>query len=330
MVRTALVMATLTQQPLKLVNIRCGTSHPGLDIEDIVLLKALSASCKAAVEGGDIGSQVLSYSPTRPIGKFEIGSEPKKQSRGANTLVILSTLLPVVAKCGAFVELSAIGETYGPNTLTFDYFANVTLSAARKMGAYAWTDQMSTGFGRESVGEVHMEAEPSVITGVNWLNRGNLVSCHAIVTTSNLADHVAQRGTNHLERLANYSNVPCRVESKSVGGLASGAAVTVWCEFENGIGGAAVVGSRGVRIETVAQGAFEGMASFLESKASVDAHLADQMFLLGMIAEGETSFVSPRITRRLTTMAWVAKQFLPIHILISGSEGTPGSVSIQR
>lgn len=329
LLRAALAMSVLTQQPFHLSQVRGGTNHPGLDIEDALIIHAMAGACGADVVGGSVGSQSVTFAPKRSLGPVRISQDADVRGRGANGLVVLSSVLPVAARSGTYTELKMIGETYGNNTLTYDYFAHVTLGAARRMGIYAYPRLAVSGFGRENYGEVHLDVEPSAIHGVEWLTRGAMRRCNALVVTSQLPPSIGARAVAHIERLAHFSGLKMRVEAREVPGSSPGAVVTCWSEFEQGFGGVAVLGARGVRVETVAQSAFEAISSFLTSQATVDAYLADQMLLLGVLAEGRTAFTVPRLTQRLLTMIWVIKQFSPIHVTVSGTEGCPGTVTIQ-
>src|SRR5687768_13501267 len=168
LLRTALAMSALTQQPLRVVDIRGGTKYPGLNSEDVTLLRALALSCGAEVLGGVPGESSLSFLPTRrPKGlneRFDI-AEAYDGPGFANALVILNSLVPLMARTGVYSKLTAHGETYGNHMLTYDYFANVTLQAYRRMGLYAFPEMPVAGFGRGSRGEVRLEIEPSEILG---------------------------------------------------------------------------------------------------------------------------------------------------------------------
>lgn len=330
LVRTALQMSALTQLPVRLTQIRGGTNHPGLDLEDVQILRLLSKACDAETDGAEISSHELMFTPRKRLSPItESLSMGKKGARGANALIVLATLLPILARGGGFSEVSTEGETFGPNTLTFDYFSQVGLTALRKMGIYAWLNQLVAGFGRDHYGKVAMEVEPSAFEGLNWQDRGRMVGGHAIITTSELPTHVFARGKQHLENLAHFAGVPLRISHSEVKASSPGAAVTLWAEFERGIGGVVQSGSRGIRIETVAQGAFEGLSDFLQSSASVDSHLCDLLLVPAVFAQGESAFKVPRLTARFLTMVWVVKQFLPIHLTIIGDEGQPGAVSVR-
>lgn len=333
LLRTALAMSALTQQPLRVVNIRSGAKYQGLNSEDVTLLKALTLSCNAEVLGGTPGETSLSFLPTRrPSGlneKLDV-AEGYEGPGFANALVVLNSLLPIMARTGVYTKLTAIGETYGSNMLSYDYFSNVTLLAYRRLGVHAFSELSLAGFGRQSRGEVRLEIEPSAIVGRDWSERGRLLSCRAVVATGELSDQVGERGIAHLARLAYHGDLELESDHIRVRSKSTGAFVTIWAEFEHGLIGGAAMGARGVRIESVAQSAFEQFFAWHKTDATVDPFLADQVLVAAAIAEGETVFKTPNLTSRFLTMVWVIKQFLPIHITVRGEEGQPGTVSIRR
>lgn len=106
--------------------------------------------------------------------------------------------------------------------------------------------------------------------------------------------------------------------------------MTIWGEFETGLGCGTGMGARGVRIETVAEQAFDQFLTWFKSDATVDPYLADQMLLPAALAEAPSTLITSKVTQRLITMAWVIKQFLPIHITIHGRDGEPGVIAVTR
>ena len=333
LIRTALAMSALTQQPMRIINIRPEAKRSGLSTEDVAILRAFASSCAAEIIGGQVGDKSISFMPTRrPRGLNESFDVPEEKDSGghANALVVVNSLAPVMARTGVYCTLTARGETYGHNVLSFDYFNNVTLGALRKFGLYAYADQAAAGFGRGSQGEVTLEIEPSFLQGIRWAERGRLIGIKAVIVTAELPEDVGRRGLSHLERLGYYANVAVEAEAIMLKGRSTGAFATIWAEFENGIGGATAMGARGVRMEAVVQTAFENFSEWYKTDATVDPFVADQLLLPATLAEGETSFKVSKLTPRFLTTAWVIKQFLPIHITIKGHEGEPGAVSIHR
>jgi RNA 3'-terminal phosphate cyclase (ATP) len=333
LVRTALAMAALTQQAVRIDQVRNGTNHPGIDIEDLTLIKALAKSCGAEVTGAEHGSQTISFLPTRSCGglkdALDVNSNDQP-NRVPNANVLLNALLPILARSGVYSHVSLSGETYGAHSLCFDYFSNVTLGAQRRFGLYAFPEQTVAGFGREGGGEVSLEVEPSALAAIDWSKRGDLIAARAVIAIGELPMTVAHRGLAHLTNLGINAKIPFEVDIVGVDSRKSGVCITTWVEYQNGIGGATAMGAKGVRIEAVAQAAFEDTLEWVRSGCSVDAYLADQILPTAVFAEGETTFTVSRLTKRFLTIVWVVKQFLPIHITVKGSEGEPGEVTIRR
>ncbi len=329
-VRTALAMSALTQQSVKIASIRAGTPYPGLDVEDLVIANALAQSCQAECTGLEIGSETLVFHPTSRARSLTGVLEVPTTTRMPNSLIVLSSLLPVLARSGGYSTISCQGETYGTNALTFDYFANVGLYACRKMGIYAFPTLQTASFGRESGGDVSFDIEPSAINGVNWSQRGRLLSCLATVVTAELPNMVGQRGVAHLELMGRGANVPIEAEAIRVSSQRPGAFVTVWAQYENGAAGTTAIGQKGVRMESLAQNAFDNLMTWMSGDASVDPYLADLFLIPAVLAVGETTFKTSRLTQRFLTSVWVVKQFVPIHITVRGKEDSPGTVSIRR
>jgi len=332
LLRTALAMASLTEQAVRINSVRGGTKFPGLDAEDITVIRALAGMCEAETTGVELGSNSISFLPTsRPKGLTgEVESFRNETQRGPNACVVLSTLLPVLAKSGVYSSVVCEGETFGSNALSYDYFANVTTPALKRAGLYAFPELLHAGFGRESKGQVALDVEPSALNGLTWSDRGRLQSVKAIISTAQLPSTVGERAVSHLKRLAQNSGISIETEHLEVGARMPGIYVTAWATYDRGVGGGAAMGSRGIRAETLAQHAFEEMYQWMSTSGTVDPFLADQLLLPLVLAEGESVFSVSRLTPRFLTCAWVIKQFAPIHITIRGAENGPGTVTIKR
>lgn len=332
LLRTALAMSALTQQPTRITDVRGATNYPGLDAEDVTLIRALAEVCNAETTGVELGSNVVNFLPTsRPRGfNRPLESTRNASNRGANALVILSTLLPVLARSGVYSSLSVEGETYGANALSYDYFANVTLAAMKTAGLYAFPDLLRAGFGREAGGVVELDVEPSSLVGINWAERGSLREVRAVVATASLPQSVGDRIASHLSRMAQNAGMKLHVEQIELETTCRGAFVTTWAAYENGMGGGTAMGAVGLRAESLAQTALQELMDWMATPCTVDPYLADQILLPLVLAETSSTFSVSRLTPRFMTIVWVVKQFTPIHITVRGSENRQGTVTIQR
>ena len=330
LIRTALCMSALTQTPIRLDNVRGGTNYPGLDSEDMLLIQALAVSTAAESTGVERAANTFSFLPTRRAHGINLELKAIEGARGANANVVLNALVPVLARTGMYSSVCAEGETYGHRSLGFDYFENVTLGTLKRMGLHAYPTLEKAGFGREGKGKVSLEIEPSVIEGFNWEDRGKLVSAHGVLVSSHLPKEIGERGISHLRRLADNGGVPLIVEHDEVRSDRPGVHLTLWSLFERGAGGSAVMGAKGVRVEHLAQTAFDELFEWMKRPETVDPFVADQILLPAAFSENGCVFSVSKLTERFTTSVWVIKQFLPIHITVKGKIDGPGTVSVKR
>lgn len=328
--RTAIQLSCLTQTPVQLSNIRGATQYPGLDNEDIQIIQTLAAATGAEIEGATIGSTSVLFHPTRTAKALRASIHNSDGAvRHANALVVLSSVAPVLAKSGAMSSLESTGETFGNSSLSYDYFENVVARAWIKMGLYIEPKLVEAGFTRDSAGEVNLEIEPSAIQALKWSQRKTLRSAHAILTVCELPGLISARGVEHLQGLAKSAGVPIQIEIKKPSSTRPGAFVTLWAEYENGLGGTTMMGSRGLRMESLVQSAFEQLLNWMSLPATLDQHLCDHILIPAILADGVTQFSVPKLTRRFLSSVWVVKQFLPIRITVLGKEDGPGEVTIQ-
>lgn len=332
LLRTALAMSAVTEQPVRIENVRGETRHPGLDPEDLTLVQALVESTAAETTGAEVGSNVLSFLPTRRPkalnGKFAIVRS--SANRGPNALIVLNALLPVLAGAGAYSSVECEGETYGAGSLGYDAFAEGTLSVLRKMGLYAFPDLGEAGYGREARGSVSLDVEPSGLTGLRWTERGRSLGMHGRIVSSGIPRDVGERAAGHLRRLAQNAGLEMEVEARDVPAAKPGIHVTVWAEYERGRGGGAAMGGRGIQAEALAQAAFGETMAFMESDACLDPYLIDQCLLPLVLAQEPSAIKVSRLTQRFLTAVWVVKRFTPIRLTVRGSENHPGLVTIER
>lgn len=329
-VRTALSMAALTQQGVRIVDIRGNTPYPGVDVEDLLLARTLGNLCKAEMIGLELGSPSLSFLPTKRPSPLKDPICSEQSARQPNALILASTVAPIVCRSGAYSTFTCYGETYSGNSLSFDYFANVAALALKKQGIYCFPELVNASYGREIAGEVRFDVEPGSPGSIQWEQKGRLIGVRAVVTTSNVPESVGQRGEAHLKRLADNSGISMRITRANAPAERSGAFVTCWAEYEGGLGGSTAMGARGLRMEHLAQTAFESLTRWMSSEATADPYLVDQLLLPSIFAESDSIFSTTRLTKRFLSSVWVVKQFLPIHITVKGKEDGPGQITVRR
>lgn len=333
LVRAAIAMSALTQQPLRVTAVRGNLRNQGLQPEDLAIIEALKLSCHAETPGCEVGSTEFSFLPTRRARSLDKPIEVPDAYDGpghANSLVVLNALIPVLARTGSYSFLTLYGETFGMNALGYDSFAAGTVGALRRMGLHLDCDLIEGGFGRGTRGQVRAEIEPSVIEGVDWSHRGELYGIRAVISLGELPDQIGERAQSFLARLIHHAGIEVDVEVNRIRSKTPGIHFTMAAEFENAFGGSQSMGARGLRVETVIQSGFERFMTWLRSESTTDEFLIDQLIVAASIAESPSTFKVHRLTQRFLTTVWVIKQFIPIHITIKGQEGDSGTVTVRR
>jgi len=331
--RTAIGMSALTSHPVRIHSIRGAMRKVGLNSEDLTFLHALSTSSAAEVTGDELDSREIAFHPTRQVRpitqKLDIQSHEKGSVPG-NAITVAEALLPILARSGGYSNLTIVGETHNNNTLTFDTFERVTLAAHRRQGLYAFPNLITAGYGYAARGEIAMEVEPSALEPIVLANRGSLRAARAVVAGSEVPQAMVEDVANQITHRGHSLGIDIEAEAILSRGRGPGVSVTIWAEFEAGIGSASATMQRGMNLANTLERAWEGFQAWYQTDATVDAFLADQLLVPAALADGRSVWRTPIITRRLQTMAYVIKQFLPIKITILGREGEAGTVTVER
>lgn len=333
LLRTALVMSALTQQPLRIHGIRGATRTPGITHEDLTLVRMLEQATNALLEGDSLTSSELSFAPQRaPValhGSFDIQGHERLAAPG-NALVVLQSIMPVLARTRHYSRINLHGETFNNNAMSYDAFALGTLPANRRQGLYGFAELHTGGFGYAGKGEVSLEVEPSAMNGIDWTTRGELIGVTGQITYCELQDSIADRAMSHLENSLRKAGFEADVDVRKVRSKSPGIYVTIAAEFERGIGTGGAMGAKGVRVESVVNQALQPLLQWIGSGANTDPYIADQLLIPAVLSDGPSAWKTSAITRRLITMAWVVKQFIPIQLTILGREGEPGTIKLSR
>ncbi len=324
--RSSLTLSILTHQPIHLTHIRAGRAKPGLQPQHLQAVKAAAAVCAGSFEGGQAGSQTLRFWPgeVRP-GRytFEIGTA------GATSLVLQTIFLPLTFADGDST-VTIRGGTHVPWSPSFHYLDWQWLPHLRQMGCAASLQLTQAGFYPRGGGEIKAVIQPAGPLK-SWvsLERGMLQRISGLSAVANLDESIAQRqklqALRRLEPICQMS----KIRSETLPSPGKGTTIILLAELERARLCASALGEPGKRAERVADEAAEALERSLNSSATVDEHLADQLLLPLALAAGRSQFCTPRVTQHLLTNAAIIRQFLPVQIDIRGESGQEGIISVS-
>ncbi len=318
--RTALALSLVTQQPFCLHNIRAKRPKPGLMRQHLACVNAarrIAPGSRAAQASGaqvGLGSQTLVFQPQAVVPgayDFAIGS-------AGSTMLVLQTVLWPLTLAGAPSELRLSGGTHGAMAPTSHFMQ--ALSAL--LGQGCSIELRQAGFYPTGGGEVMVRIEPrSWAMPCELGQRGALLRVEATALHAGLPAHVAERWLEVVQQRLGWATDVLHNRSQRAG-TGSGGALILHAQFEHCFEQATVYAKRGVNAEGLAQDACEAMQAYLRHDAPVGEHLADQLMLPAALSECPVRYRCTLATGHVRTNAQTINAFLPDAI---GLEATASS-----
>lgn len=324
--RTALALAAITGRTVQIEKIRAGRKNPGLAAQHLTGVRAAAAVCKARVTGDELGSQRLTFEPGGPPQAdayiFDVAEARMGGSAGATTLVLHTILLPLTMAAGHSMVVFR-GGTHVAWSPPFDYARDVWLPTLARIGLEASLELVNWGWYPIGQGELQatikgrgMDTRPSPLT---LADRGALRRVWGRAVAANLPSHIPQRMADRARSLLEGAGIKAQVDPLRVRAACAGAGIFLAAEYEHARAGFSALGARGKPSEVVAEEAVTALLAHRDSGAALDEHLADQLVLPLALGGGVSSFTVERISRHLTTNAWVVEQFGLARVEIEGN-----------
>jgi RNA 3'-terminal phosphate cyclase (ATP) len=306
--RSSLALSLVTGRPLRIHDIRARRRKPGLLRQHLTAVRAAVEVSGARVEGDELGSREISFSPG-PVRagdyRFAIGTA------GSTTLVLQTVLWPLLLAKGRS-RLVLEGGTHNPLAPPFDFVARSLVPLVVEMGAAVECTLDRAGFYPAGGGRITVEIEGGrPLSPLRKLERGPLRRTRARALVSQLPVSIAQRELGVVHERLQWSRR--ELEASCIEALGPGNVLLL--ELEHG-GGTTVItriGERGVRAEEVAARAVEEAQRFMAAEVPVDEHLADQL-LVPLALAGGGSFRTSEPSLHTRTNAEVVQRWLPVEI----------------
>jgi RNA 3'-terminal phosphate cyclase (ATP) len=328
--RTALALSCVFDRPIEITNIRKSRKRPGLQPQHLTALKAAATVSNAGVEGADLSSTTLRFSPGHLAGgEYLFDVSEKKGSAGSTSLVLQTILLPL-----CFAEhqsgITVIGGTQVPWSPSFHYLKYVFLPALSRLGVKAELNIEKWGWYPIGGGKVAAAVNPKKeFLPLEIAERGKLVRVTGISAASNLSQDIAKRQRDQALTMLSQKGIDADIEIISAPSPGKGTLMFLRVEYENITAGFDSLGAIGKRAEDVADEACKALFEYIDAGGALDPHLADQIIPYLALASGPSTFTTSRITQHLLTNIWVVKQFVDVEIQVEGNEGEPGAVGVQ-
>lgn len=179
-----------------------------------------------------------------------------------------------------------------------------------KFGASCSAEIVARGFFPEGGGEILLETAPAgQLAGCELGPAGKALSIRGVAFTQNLPEHVAARMRHSaMMRLVRFADVNLSADHRV--GRSTGAGMLLTAQCENSVLGASALGERGIRAETLGEGCAEDLIETVDSGASVDEHMLDQILPYMALAKGGSSVLAEEVSGHANTNMLVIEQLL--------------------
>jgi RNA 3'-terminal phosphate cyclase (ATP) len=301
-VRTAVSLSALTQKPVKIINIRKKRKNKGLAPQHISAVKAVKKLCNAEVNGLGVGSEELTFIPSKLSPKdftVDIGT-------AGSISLIIQTLLPLSLGINKKFTVRIKGGTDVKHAPPIDYIKNITLKILRNFGVMSELKVLKRGFYPEGGGEVIFEVKPSKIKRFNLIEHSKYDTVEGIAYVQNLDENIARRMRKRAVDLLNKHKLMPNIKIDASKGISTGAGIVLW----NDTLGGCCLGEKGLRAEIVAERAVNELLNARESGMALDKYMGDQ--IIPFLAFGKGVVGVSEVTNHTKTNIWVVKHFLDV------------------
>lgn len=314
--RTALSLSAITGRAIRIDNIRARRRNPGLAAQHVAAVRAVAAICAARVEGDEIGSATLAFSPQGPVAagdyEFDVAAAREGGSAGSATLV-LHALVPPLALASGRSSVTVHGGTHVPWSPPFEHFSEVWLATLKRIGLRAGAELCAPGFYPAGGGEIvcHIAGSGSgqSLAPLSLLERGPLERVDGRAVAANLPAHIAQRMAARAAALLREAGILGDIVPERVRAASPGAVITLTARYRQALAGASSLGEIGKPAEQVAGEAVAALLADHRTGAAVEPHLADQILVPLAFAAAPSRFTVAQATGHLETNAEVIRAF---------------------
>ena len=332
LLRYAVALATLLGEPLHMTHIRAKREKPGLRPQHLHTVKACCSLSGGEVEGAALGSQEIFYRPGKSLqdGDFQwdIGT-------AGSTTMLAFTLIPLALFARRPCRFSIVGGLFQDFAPSAFHMREVLIPLLRRVGVEGRLDILRPGYVPQGHGHLILEVKPleGFLKPFVMNEQGNLKEVWGISLASHLEkEKVSERMASHCKELMEKQGYPVRIEVLSdKTAVQKGAALFLRADTDTGcLLGSDQAGKPGRRSEAIAEFVVASLLEDLQTKATTDRHLADQLILFAALARGTSEYLIPGTTEHVRANLWLVEKILGAKSELQGNHLRLEGIGFQK
>lgn len=309
--RTAVSLSCILNQPVRVFNIRAKRPKPGLKHQHLHILKTLSRIFKAECKGVELASGEIEFSPQLKVIE-EKNLNVDLETAGSIGLFLQSLLLVCSFRSeGIYLEIK--GGTCGLGAIPVDYYPIVVFPLLSYSGLNASLEIIKRGYYPKGGGKVKVRVDKiRSPKGINLSKPGRLIQINGLSIASNkLKDRkVGERQAQEARRLLGEKyETAVDIRTEYVDTLSNGSEVNIFASTDTGcILWSDSRGELKKSAEEVGREAANKLSKEIDSGAACDLHLADNLIPWLSLVGGKIK--TSEITLHTRTNLWICELFL--------------------
>lgn len=314
--RVSIALSCILGESLHIYNIRKKRRQPGLRPQHLEAVLTAAKICNAKMRGASMGSQEIWFEPE----EIEGGEINAEIGTAGSIPMLVMTVLPLCFFAKKPVELHiSKGGTDVMHSPTINYLRHVLFPILNSMELKASIDVHNYGYYPKGMGKATLRVQPcNKINPIRLEKFGKVKEINGISVCTFLANRrVAERQAKEAKRLltALNFNLEVQIVNDFSNPLQKGSSLTLWAKTSTGatLGGDAI-GEIRKSSETVAREAVSNLMDEINSKATVDVHLADMLVPYVSLAKDASSYLTRDLTDHLESNIWLVSKILGVDI----------------
>jgi RNA 3'-terminal phosphate cyclase (ATP)/RNA 3'-terminal phosphate cyclase (GTP) len=315
--RTAISLSAISQEPCHVFNIRKKRKKPGLKAQHLLGARALAELCKGRLEGDFINSEEIKFYPGQDYRERISINIP---TAGSIALVLQTLISPSLFSRKPIEITFNGGATDTFFSPTIDHFQYCLLEILRGMGIRTEINILKRGYYPEGGAEVKTTIYPGKPKPINLLERGQLKEILIFSGASEFLKEkkVAERQVFGVKEVLGKLKLPLKERVGYYSTKCPGSQICLVAKFTNTIIGTDNLGKLGKRAEDVGKEAALALLNEQKSGACLDKRLADQILPFVALASGQSKVTVSEITNHCKANVWVIEKFLDGKFKIEG------------
>lgn len=298
-VRTAITLSCITNQPIIVENIRKNRKTPGLKAQHLTAIKILQRMCNATVEGASIGSTTLKFTPN----KIQNVTLSESVGTAGSISLILQVLIPIAAICKTKLDLTIKGGTDGKWSPTIDYTQYVLRETYSRMGIKFVMKVIQRGYYPKGGGIVKINVTPAKEIIPISLKKRVTKTVNLFCSYSKLPKKTILEKTNEIKSKLIQKNFKVESKISKEDALDSGSSILL-CSIDS----QSIIGADSLFDVHTNRFSEDVADRFIQSNFGVDDNLADMIVVPASMANGMTKVWVKKISNHLETNLYVTSK----------------------